>query len=468
MFKEKTKILKQMVFLFDLLLIVIAFFIGYYVRNDIKSIYPMSYYLNLLPLILVCWAFFLYSLGMYHELRLKSITEQILLVLKVGVVSYLVFTSTAYLMKLSDISRILITIVFALATLFILIHKIVLQLWLYRIRRRGLNYQDVIIVGTDERARQLINEIRRTPEFGLNIVGVIELGKQVASKSFESYRILGSMKDFYHIVKRVTCDQVFFVVNRQGLDKIEDAILHCETIGLSTHIAMDFFNMQFTMGRSQTVFGMPFLSFHTTSHDMLGLMIKRGLDVLVSLTALLLLWPSFIFISVLIKRTSPGPLFFRQKRCTLNGKKFTMYKFRTMVADAERKKRTLAAGNQVNGAAFKIDNDPRITPIGKVLRKYSLDELPQLWNVLRGDMSLVGPRPPLPREVKSYKAWQRRKLSMRTGLSCIWQTEGRSNITDFDEWMRMDLKYIDNWSLWLDLKIIFKTIPAVLFSTGAK
>ena len=176
----------------------------------------------------------------------------------------------------------------------------------------------------------------------------------------------------------------------------------------------------------------------------------------------------FILTALLIKKSSKGPVFFSQVRNTLNGRRFKLYKFRTMVQGAEAKIQELAAYNEMNGAAFKMTNDPRITPLGKWLRKLSIDELPQLWNVFKGDMSLVGPRPPLPSEVEEYEDWHRRRLSFSPGITCLWQISGRNTITDFSEWAKLDLKYIDNWSFWLDIKILLKTIPVVFFGKGAK
>ena len=195
---------------------------------------------------------------------------------------------------------------------------------------------------------------------------------------------------------------------------------------------------------------------------------KRIIDIIVSALALVILAPVFAVIAIIIKRTSDGPAFFAQERCSLNGRRFKLYKFRTMDKDAEGKLKDLMAHNQMDGPAFKMDNDPRVTPVGKFLRKSSLDEFPQFYNVLRGDMSLIGPRPPLPKEVEKYDFWQRRRLSMRPGLTCLWQVSGRNKIKDFDEWARLDLKYIDEWSPLLDTKIFFKTIPTVLFGIGAK
>ena len=197
------------------------------------------------------------------------------------------------------------------------------------------------------------------------------------------------------------------------------------------------------------------------------LFIKRGTDFIVSFVGLVLLAPVFLLTALTIKLSSRGPLFFKQERNGMNGRKFTLLKFRSMVVGAEKMQEELLALNEMDGPVFKIRNDPRMTKIGKFLRKTSLDELPQIINVLKGDMSLVGPRPPIPGEVTNYETWQRRRLSMRPGVTCFWQISGRNEI-NFEQWMKLDLEYIDNWSLWLDFKILLKTVPVVLFGTGAR
>lgn len=195
-------------------------------------------------------------------------------------------------------------------------------------------------------------------------------------------------------------------------------------------------------------------------------LIKRALDVILATLALIVLSPFLFLLALLIRVTSPGPALHRQPRCGLKGRVFDMYKFRSMVVDAEAQRAELEALNELSGPVFKMASDPRCTRLGRGLRKYSLDELPQLWNVLRGEMSLVGPRPPLPQEVENYEPWHLRRLEVRPGLTCLWALEGRNEL-DFDRWVRLDLEYIDNWSLWLDLKILIKTIPVVLSGRGA-
>jgi exopolysaccharide biosynthesis polyprenyl glycosylphosphotransferase len=280
--------------------------------------------------------------------------------------------------------------------------------------------------------------------------------------------VVGTLDDIPDILINTAIDNVIFIVPRSALNDIEKQILCCETLGVTSHVAVDLFPMQFTQGRPETLLDMPIMTFESVSGQHQQLIIKRLLDIVLSGIGLLILSPVFLATALLVKFTSDGPVFFVQERCSLNGRRFKLFKFRTMVLDAEAKIAELMAFNQMEGPAFKMDNDPRITPVGKFLRKLSIDELPQLWNVFLGDMSLVGPRPPLPKEVQQYDFWQRRRLSMRPGITCLWQVGGRNTIKDFDEWAKLDLKYIDEWSLALDFKILFKTIPVVLIGSGAK
>jgi exopolysaccharide biosynthesis polyprenyl glycosylphosphotransferase len=208
------------------------------------------------------------------------------------------------------------------------------------------------------------------------------------------------------------------------------------------------------------------LSLTRTPSDELALAAKRLFDITVSFLVLFLLSPVFLAVAAAIKLDSPGPVFFRQRRVGLQGRTFDIFKLRSMYLDAEARLESLRTHNEMSGPVFKMKNDPRITRVGRFLRRTSLDEFPQFWNVLRGEMSVVGPRPPLPSEVRQYKRWQRRRLSVKPGITCIWQISGRNNI-DFDRWMELDLEYIDQWSLWTDFQICLKTIPAVLGTRGA-
>ena len=254
---------------------------------------------------------------------------------------------------------------------------------------------------------------------------------------------------------------------RRFLHAVEDSIATCEEMGAKIFLLADFFNLKIARQQFRFLFNQPALFYSTGPAKDGSLFFKYALDRILASSILILVFPLMFLATLLVKLTSPGPVLFRQTRCGLNGKKFTLYKFRTMVANAEELKSDLLDKNEMSGPVFKLADDPRLTKIGKLLRKSSIDELPQLFNVLKGEMSLVGPRPPLPVEVAEYDRWQRRKLSIKPGLTCLWQVNGRNKI-DFEHWMRLDLHYIDNWSLWLDAKILLKTVPAVLTGLGAK
>jgi exopolysaccharide biosynthesis polyprenyl glycosylphosphotransferase len=239
----------------------------------------------------------------------------------------------------------------------------------------------------------------------------------------------------------------------------------CDEEGVRTRVAVDFFphvNSTVSLDRLGET---PLLTFSAAPYDELRLLLKRVTDLVVGAAGLVVLAPFMAAVVVLVRMTSPGPAIFRQVRCGLNGRLFVFYKFRSMVENAEELKKDLEHLN-VRETVFKIPDDPRLTPVGRYLRKFSIDEWPQLWNVVRGDMSLVGPRPAVPGEVERYKRWQRRRLRMRPGLTCLWAISGRDNV-DFETWMKMDMQYIDNWSLALDWKILLQTIPHVLTGRGA-
>jgi exopolysaccharide biosynthesis polyprenyl glycosylphosphotransferase len=260
-------------------------------------------------------------------------------------------------------------------------------------------------------------------------------------------------------------DEVVFTTDTRRLADLEDILLICDEEGVRTRIAIDFFPHVNSQIHLERLGSQPLLTFSATPHDEIRLIVKRITDIVLAAAALVLLFPVMVMIVLIIRLTSPGPAIFRQGRCGLNGRRFVFYKFRSMCEDAPAMRAQVEHLSK-RELAWKIPNDPRLTPIGRWLRKFSVDEWPQLWNVLRGDMSLVGPRPAVPEEVEQYKRWQRRRLRMRPGLTCLWAVNGRDEV-DFETWMKMDMEYIDNWSLALDWKIILRTIPSVISGRGA-
>jgi exopolysaccharide biosynthesis polyprenyl glycosylphosphotransferase len=313
-----------------------------------------------------------------------------------------------------------------------------------------------ILIATGSEIVRLRRDFKKRADQSVDIVAELRLGE-------------ASLEQLAQMLHEHSANGVIISARHTHFEQVENAIKTCELEGIEAWLVADFFGTQISRARFDELFGYPLLVFRTTPETSWQSVAKQLMDFLGALLLLIVLSWLFAIVAILIKFTSPGPVFFRQQRSGLNGSPFTLYKFRTMVSNAEQFKHELEAMNEMSGPVFKVTNDPRVTPMGRLLRKYSLDELPQLFNVLRTEMSLVGPRPLPVDEVKRFENLaHRRRLSVKPGLTCLWQISGRNQISDFKEWVRLDLEYIDNWSLWLDLKILVRTIPAVLVGTGAK
>jgi exopolysaccharide biosynthesis polyprenyl glycosylphosphotransferase len=330
----------------------------------------------------------------------------------------------------------------------------VLRLRLQRKLARANYRRRFILVGTPEETQRLRRELREQRE--------IDVVAELSINDTPLETLVCRVHDY-------SVNGVLIGTKHTFFERVEAVIRACELEGVEAWVAADFFKTQISRASFDDFYGHPVLVFRTAPESSWQSVFKQLLDHVGALIALMIVaFPMFI-IGLLVKLTSPGPVFFKQQRSGLNGRPFTIYKFRTMVTNAEQLKHELASMNEMSGPVFKISKDPRITPIGKLLRKFSLDELPQLFNVMRGEMSLVGPRPLPVDEVKRFNDLaHRRRLSVKPGLTCLWQISGRNNVSDFRDWVRLDLEYIDNWSFWLDLKILWRTVPVVLAGTGAK
>jgi exopolysaccharide biosynthesis polyprenyl glycosylphosphotransferase len=325
----------------------------------------------------------------------------------------------------------------------------------------------VMVVGVGESARRLGEALEQSSRYGVRLLGFLaEDGVEApAQVRLASEYPVHPLTELPALLRGQVIDEVLFAVDTRSLAGLEDVLVLCDEEGVRTRVVVDFFphvNSEVYLDRLGS---MPLLTFAAAPHDEIRLLAKRVVDVVVAGAVLALVFPLMALVAALIRLTSPGPAIFKQVRCGLNGRRFTFFKFRSMCQNAEELKPGLEHLNR-KSTAFKIPNDPRLTLVGRYLRKFSIDEWPQLWNVLRGDMSLVGPRPAVPGEVDNYKGWQRRRLRMRPGLTCLWALKGRDNL-DFETWMKMDMQYIDNWTLWLDWKILLLTIPRVLTGRGA-
>jgi exopolysaccharide biosynthesis polyprenyl glycosylphosphotransferase len=369
----------------------------------------------------------------------------------------------AFFAKAAAVSRLVAALYFGIAFALVLGSRVVSR-QLMRMSNAGVHARRYAVVGTGGMAREIVESVAAHPEWGLRFAGFVRLD---GTRDRCRGPMLGVLSRLGRILEDEVLDVVFFAVPRERLADVERGMQLCEEQGVEVRISLDI--LRFGTGNMTIadVDGVPMLAFTRTPSDALALAAKRAFDVLASAAVLLPLAPVLAAVAIAIRLDSEGPIFFRQRRVGLNGRIFHMLKFRSMYRDAEERLAALQAQNEMSGPVFKMKNDPRVTRVGRFLRKTSLDEFPQFWNVLKGEMSIVGPRPPIPAEVREYKRWQRRRLSMRPGITCVWQISGRNNI-DFDHWMEMDLDYIDRWSLWSDLAICLKTVPAVLSARGAR
>jgi exopolysaccharide biosynthesis polyprenyl glycosylphosphotransferase len=314
----------------------------------------------------------------------------------------------------------------------------------------------MLLLGSAEDRLRLRDEIQAKGIENIDIVGEVDLN-------------LSTIPGLVKLLHQTSANGVIINARHTVFGEVEKAIQACEIEGVEAWLVADFFKTQVSNTSLDDFYGRPVLVFRSAPEASWQGVFKQILDVLLAFILVLVLLPLWILVPLAIHFTSPGSVLFRQRRCGLNGQPFTMLKFRSMISDAEQHKQELAALNEMGGPVFKLSNDPRTTPVGRLLRKYSIDEFPQLFNVLRGEMSLVGPRPlPVDEVARFDDPAHRRRLSVKPGLTCLWQISGRNNVRDFNDWVRLDLEYIDNWSLWLDMKILWRTIPVVLSGTGAK
>ena len=413
--------------------------------------------------VLILWAAVAGAFQVYGAYRTRSVAWEAgrlaQAVVAVGLASFAcLFAANSHL------PRLFVGLYFGCAFVMLVSARLALRGTAHALRRRGYNTRTYAIVGTGAAAEEVERTFAEHPHWGFQLAGYVLPDTEAAPAP--AGKILGTLDDIERILDENVLDEIVFAVPRDDLPRIERAIRICEEQGVPVVVSLEPLHIGTGNMSVLELSDLSMLVFTRTPSDALALAAKRLFDIVVSATALLLLAPLFLVVAIVVAVESPGPIFFRQTRVGLNGRAFVMYKFRSMYADAEQRLEALLALNEMDGPVFKMRDDPRITRIGRFIRKTSIDELPQFWNVLCGEMSIVGPRPPIPAEVRQYKRWQRRRLSVKPGITCTWQVSGRNGI-DFEQWMQLDLDYIDNWSLWKDLQIFVKTIPAVLTSRGA-
>ncbi len=405
----------------------------------------------------------------YETNRLKSLRSQILAVVQAVTAAAFVLMLAASAFEFSRVTREVVVVFWLIAACLCVLIRLLLRWFLMAVRRSGYNSRHLLILGFNEDAARMARRIDANPELGYKIHGFIAepQGATAGPPVRSPHPVVGSATDLQAILERGPVDELLLCVPlMQQAALVGEAIRLARDLGIVVRLFPDESTSQLVARLHIERFEGDYVV-TLFREQMLGqLLLKRMVDIVLSLVGLIVLSPLLLAVALAIRLTSPGPVLFAQQRVGMNKRLFKLYKFRSMYVDAEARRRELEHLNEMDGPVFKIKNDPRVTPVGRFIRKTSIDELPQLLNVLRGQMSLVGPRPPLLSEVDQYDWLYRRRLSIKPGITCLWQISGRNEVT-FKQWMEMDKAYIDNWSLWLDLKILVKTIPAVLLSRGA-
>ncbi len=419
--------------------------------------------------LMLFWQSLFTFLGLYYSMRLSSRWSEVIEILKatsIGTAAMFVFAS---IFNVVVITPLFLAVFWVASSTLTILSRFILRYFLGRVRRSGRNLRNILLVGTNERAVQFAKTIINKPHLGYALLGFVD--SQWISKGAPNIQQRYEMvnpKNLGDFLKDNVVDEVMICLPlKEYYDQHAVITDTCVEQGVIVRILADFFFSQLAHARIEYFEGSSILTLYTGAMGGLPLFIKRLLDIVISLSLLILLSPLFLIVALIIKWNSPGPVFFVQKRLGLNKRIFNLYKFRTMVENAEQMQKELEELNEADGPVFKIKNDPRITREGRFLRVTSIDELPQLLNVLKGDMSLVGPRPLPIRDYKGFgQRWFNRRFSVRPGITCIWQIDGRSDVS-FEKWIQLDLHYIDTWSLPLDFQILLRTIPAVLKGRGA-
>ncbi|HTP24253.1 MAG TPA: sugar transferase [Anaeromyxobacteraceae bacterium] len=475
MLKQRARLISGSLRLSDLGMLGVAFPVAYYLRDKVlggpgslirpDELYPISTYWPLLAASLLVWQLAAWSTGIYEPYRTRTIATEMGRIARAFAILAVLIAAGQFVWKQKETySRLFFGLYYGIAFAMLIGTRVALRVAAHAVRRRGYNTRAFAVVGSGATAEETVAAILSHAEWGYSFAGyVLEQGARAPAGA----KVLGRLSEMGSILDAHVLDEVVFGVSRQRLDEVEEAVAICEEQGVGVKVLLDFFPNHVAKLSVEELDGIPVLSLSRTPAEGVPLVAKRIFDLAVSGLVLLVLSPLFLALAIAIKLDSPGPIFFRQRRVGLNGRHFWLYKFRSMCIDAEARLSLLKEQNEMDGPVFKMRRDPRVTAVGNFLRKTSLDEFPQFWNVLRGEMSVVGPRPPLPSEVRLYKRSQRRRLSVKPGITCIWQVSGRNEI-NFAEWMELDLLYIDSWSLWRDVKIVLRTIPAVILGKGAR
>ncbi len=470
MLKEQNWIVSRVMQITELSLVAGSFFLSYYIRNyffpdSFTTMLPVGEYAWIVLLIIPLWGILLkfnHIFGTFEEKFTVASFGKLLLTHFWGI---MILGSVIFLFQKKYFSRSLIIIFVILSLLILTLFKLFISFIFPRIKSFGFLKRNILIVGVTEEALRIAKTVTEHKKWGLNLFGFVKPDTEVEESlniAVDENKILCNVSSMPELIHDNVIDEVIICLPGRNISEIEYLLSFCEEEGVRARLALEYYPMVIAKPSLEYFHGKPLLTFNTTPDRNFELFLKRLLDMSFSFLGLILFSPLFLLVAVAIKVSGEGPVIFSQKRVGLAGRNFTIYKFRSMKIDSEKSIGNLIPLNERDGPVFKIRKDPRITPVGKIIRATYIDELPQLVNVFLGDMSLVGPRPPLPSEVTKYERWQRRRLSLKPGMTCFWQISDRKSNMSFSDWMKLDLKYIDEWSLGTDLKILIRTLPKVI------
>lgn len=472
MAKDKLKFLQRSILIIDLLLTINAFYFSYYIRNvyfgkEYGYITQFNNYTWILVLAASLMSIFLVLLKSYEQILEDNFAVAVFKIALSIFLSVVFLFAVFFFIGEKSLSRLFFGIFSCVEFIIIAVDRIFIKTILYVNSKDTSHGKNILIVGCGELGRDYFEKAKKYGQIGVNIVGFLRVdGHEECAVNEQD--IVGSLNELKHVTKENSVDEVVFALPLDYYEDITNYVQKCEVMGITVHVVLDLYKLNLSKGKLNELENIPCVTIQSVSNDYIQLFVKRAIDIIGGMAGMVLILIALVIVGPLIYIESPGNIFFKQKRVGKNGRVFNCYKFRSMYMDAEERKKELLLKNEMNGAMFKIKDDPRITRIGKFIRATSIDELPQFLNVLLGDMSLVGTRPPTTDEVDQYKDYHWRRLSVKPGITGLWQVSGRSDIVDFEDVVKLDTQYIDNWSVWLDIKLIFKTMKVIVARAGAR
>lgn len=456
----------------DIILINVSLILAYLIRFKAflfltqTNVPVFEQYFRVLIFVTVIWLAIFKFIGLYEEKKNTALIDEIANVFLGVTIAALFIFALLFMYREFWFSRLVVANAWWISLILLSSSRIFLFSLKRFLRSKGIATKNLLILGAGEMGLLLALKVTQDKSLGYRVFGYLDDDPEKKGKEYNGYSVLGGVDKVVETVKGNKIEEVIIASTRISINKVLDIITECERYGVEFKLVPGILELIASRLDVDEIGGVPLLTVSEIQLKGLNAFLKRTTDVIFSFLGILALSPFFILFTVLVKTTSKGPVFFMQDRVGLDGKMFKMFKFRSMVQDAEKLFPQLEPLSETEGYIFKMKDDPRITPLGKFMRRWSIDEYPQLFNVFLGQMSLVGPRPPLPREVKNYSVWHKKRLRVRPGITGLWQVSGRS-LLPFEDMVRLDIYYIENWSLWLDFKILLRTVLVVFLGSGA-